>query len=444
MNKFIKLLTPVILSTAAVTPVVCCTSCGNREQEVIDMYSFKMDEPYEPKNITPLDPSVGPLKQSGPNSATSLYVDYMKKHPEHFKEDMLRISNGFVTNLWEHTRGSNYGSLKKCEFGFGKPKFGSTTIWEFGFDDIDVDTITFKSRVNLVFEKEDVMTGIKKTKHLTIDISYSNMVFLCYEVFGATDGDLSGWTPGIIDNTFGYEAFWVHHYNTQPWSISYSCVDENTEFIPGSEGKPSVEIKNCRYYSGLIDNADKLYNLYKYRQEAADGGSAPALEIDMIDIILLNSSLPSFYFTPSKESVVGNIPDVCIREQLNSTTTHAGQTLITIEGIHLIKDFSGGSISVKLGYEAGHNLELIDSSDPDRIMNIPYNAQLKPISSGSTDFCIDGVTLSKPYTTQSRSYHSYTINLKYLPIIITWSGQSQPIETQLYLHYNTIKLFQKE
>lgn len=438
MKKLTKLLTSLPLIGAAITPVAYISSCGKTNlEEVIDMVEFKKDTPYAPtfKPLLEEDPEAGPYNQI---EATDAYINHMSNHPDDFKQDMLNYVNDFTSNYWHNTN-SVLGEMKEFEFGVGTPTFGKTTIWSFGYEPDIVDTISFVEQAHFVFENNALGGDATIKTEFTLSIKYTNLVFRCYEYFAESDDELSGWTPGIIDWTLGDEAFWLHKYNSNPWSISYSCVDEMTKTIPGVEGKPGIEIKNCRYFSGLIDEGDKLFNLYEYRKKTDN----PQLENDIIDIIIMKHKRPSYYFTPDENRWVKNVPDVCLTDQLTMTVKTDHKTDLEIAGVNLIPEFKQiVKPTIKFNIETeGEGLVLPESTGEDNAITIPKDAVLEILPGSKQILRITGVSLKSAYTetTGSGEYHSYTINEKMLPVIIK-SGEEE-IKTTLYLHYNSIKVY---
>lgn len=440
MKKLTKLLTSLPLIGAAITPVVYVSSCGKTNlEEVIDMVEFKKDTPYAPtfKPLLEEDPEAGPYNQI---EATNAYINHMSNHPDDFKQDMLNYVNDFTNNYW-HSTNSVLGEMKEFEFGVGTPTFGKTTIWSFGYEPDIVDTISFVEKAHFIFENNALGGDATIKTEFTLTVKYTNLVFRCHEYFAEESGELNGWTPGIIDWTLGDEAFWLHKYNSNPWSISYSCVDEMTKTIPGVEGKPGIEIKNCRYFSGLIDEGDKLFNLYEYRKKTDN----PQLENDIIDIIMMKHKRPSYYFTPDENRCVENVPDVCLTDQLTMTVkkNDDDDDKWDIAGVSLIPAFHQiykPTIKLDINTEA-EGLILPEATGEDNAITIPKNAVLEQLYDSKHNLMIRGVSLKSPYTeiTGPGEYHSYTINEKMLPVIITTNGQQ--IKTTLYLHYNSIKVY---
>lgn len=430
MKRITKWLISAPIAATAVTPVVCLSSCGAKEQEVIDMYAFTSADEFKPtfKSLADEDPE--PMTQL---TSTTAYVAHMKNHPDDFKQDMTYFANDFAYTL--ASKVTTFGALTTCEFGFGKPTFGKTTIWSFGFEPDEVDTISFKQKIHLVYNKPAVGGDALVKKDFSITVEYKDLVFRCFEYFGG--GNKDGWTTGIIDKTLGDEAFWIHQYNSNPWSISYSCIDETTKIIPGVEGKPTVEIKNCRYYSGLIDNADKLYNLWEYRKS-----SQSIMENCIIDIILMRNARPSYYFAHDG-LCVKNIPDISLVEQMN-VETPVNKTNIAIGGLHFINKFGSTSHpTAKLALNEDLILNENTTESDARTMTIKKNAEVHIFKETSTIKigAVDStdVVLSEGYPAVTPTYRSFTINLKTLPIELTLEDEPYPIT--LYLHYNSIKVY---
>ncbi len=437
--KFLLSITPIVAVTGI--PVIA-TSCGANYVEPIEMVNMLGDEPYTPSFPT-LSQKLPEVKELYSSDASKYYIEEMSQNPEHFKEDMLYFSSIHVQNCFASALnydGSSKLILSAAEVGVSKPTFGKTKVWERGFEDKEVDTISFKKKIHLTYTSEKGAAS-PITRDFDCEISYSNVILSAYEHFKNEkfDGEASGWAIGILDETVGTEAFWTHKYNINPWSISYSCVDQQTKRIPGQEGTPDVEIHNSEYYSGYIDNGASLYDLWTYRNrsfESEEEENKAKLECYFIDSVLMLRNRSYFL------SDVSNIPDVCLTEPLyvalNGET--AGPVDVEIKGINFISSFGTISdVSIQLDPEKIADDVVATATDDDKTITIKKDASLKKADIG---YYIEGTISDGLYPRMgAEEIHPFALNIESLPIKISYTGSDlkpKVQKTTLNLHYNSI------
>lgn len=438
MKKFSKFLLTIPTAAVAVTPIVV-TSCGSNYEEIIEMVELDGVK-------TPTFAQYSGTEALNLTEATNIYIDHMKDNHDDFKQDMI-----YGASLG-YEKFASVGNLKSFKVGIGSPIFGKTTVWEFGFEPTPMNTISFKKKMDIVYQYTDANTGMEETTHIDITIDYQDVIFTTHEHFKGNDAtDKSGWAAGIIDESVGDEAYWTHQFNESPWSVSYSAVYEKIRKYKTPEGQPDIEIKNCHYYSGLLDDTAKLYNLWWYRQNNVEhpdlDPKIARIENEFIDQILLFGNV-SYYMELSQ-----NIPDVCLIEPLYTSDYKLpvveGEREVKLNGVKFINTFDEKCSNAKFTITVGFPLACDEiTSDPNpRTLTIPAHGEFTQLDGGS-GMGMDGVKLSRGYDFDTEeAYKSFNINLKYFHGTLSYDKQNENGEvvrvnqpTDLYLHYNSITL----
>lgn len=431
MKKIQKLLfaSPIIATTCV--PFIA-TSCGGNFIEPIETVDVLKE--YKPsfKRLIEKEPQTTELDYS---TAGKKYIEEMSNNPEHFQEDMIYATSRIVPDM---KRALTNLTLKIAECGVSKPIFGSTTVWEPGFEDATVNTVSFNKRIHLVYNNEED-NGTFITRELTCDISYDNVPFMAYEHITKNTLVGLGWCTGFIDETTEDEAFWVHFYNTNPWHISYDCSDQLVKTIR-EEGQPDVEIKNVRYYSGYIDNAENMRRLWAFRLSDEHSNIDYQLQNSLIDCVLLLQN-SSYYL----EGIL-NKPDVCITKPLSTENITYGDEEnlpINIYGIAAINSFDTKAKILGVQLLNEKPITAIETKTQ-RTITIPAHAQLK--QKGETRYWyIENAILDhnvKPGKDVRRLY-AFILDVDSLDVrisYVTGRGETGYTDTTLNLHYNSISL----
>ncbi|MCQ3907549.1 MAG: hypothetical protein MJ219_02105 [Mycoplasmoidaceae bacterium] len=207
-------------------------------------------------------------------------------------------------------------------------------------------------------------------------------------------------------------------------------------------GKPDVVITDTSYYSGNINSAYRMLQLYEYiNNHRFDITGDAGLMVEMLrSVAQMNNE--SYYL-----SKIPNMPDVCVYSQLKGNVTPEQRTGVEIEGVRLIhsKDHTKTITSVTIdnggsdimarenGSLSGMTLHIYDKTpltlgDKDRIfqqLTIPCERGAKP------EILTEGI-------------HSFNMPSMDIGIIIHYKVDSDPtdytLSTKLNIHYGTLLL----
>lgn len=429
-----KLFSLAPLSAVVATPMILISSCGSsKPAEQIEMINITKD--YD-------DPSIKPLKLTdkvwaNQTDATKLYRDAVANDPDLFIKDMVYGAGQKYDEIISLLPVNS--SLTSYQVGFTTPTLGTTHVWEMGFEDNTYTTVSFEEKVYMEFRTLDSKYSSTVQK-VTANIYFDNVIFLPSESF--MDGII--WDIGPIDETLSNEAFWMHQYNTNPWSISYGIVNESIKTVKDPYSGGEVKINNCEYYSGNVDSASKMYNLYDYHL-SVDGliarGRATtqqALENILIKLILCLENHSKLL------SEVLNAPDVCLWSQLRGSVGYAQTNNILLEGVGFLAPKSTDFVLTSINLDENDETSIVATGvgDSSKYLTIDTHAELElgHLYSQYNTFAIPCKLSENDYAvgaTPSFNIYRKSLNIK---INYTYKGTPSFYSTFLSLHYNTIVL----
>lgn len=438
MKNKLRLLSSLPALAVVATVPAALTSCKSNYVEPV--YRTEITADYNDPEVQSLETADELFNQK---DVTDLYLSQIKNNPMMFVKDMTCAAalkyTDFANVFLAETgyKDPDGATLQKCEFGFSKPTFGQTSVWEMGFEDEIYTTVSFKQEIYLeyLYKAPDNKTQI--VKKISANIDYNNVLFMISESNWDDVANSPNWLIGVIDPWFQDDAFWVYQYNTNPWSINFGFSYEVTKTIFGS---PDVNIYNCTYYSGNVDSAKKLYNLWDYSRrlddvQPSDIPCESALERMMIKCILCME-----YGSKILYNVV-NQPDVCISGQLQGEYK-SGQSSASLSGITFIypksAEFDPSQITINLG-DYGHNITCqgITTTGSVTIANKQEFVKKETNDATSQEFLLP-VTVNDVQGTVGEAL-SFDVPYRALKICIKY-GSDVEWDTELFLHYNALVL----
>lgn len=420
------LLTSSALTTCVLAPVII-SSCGTNWVEPIVMHDIYRNGEY----VYQPDPSFQPLEVSDPMSqqtAIELYRGACEQDPELFQKDMLMATYTTTVPFIE----SSVNNLKDCTFGFSQPTFGTTTIWEWGFDTVEYNTISFTQKISMSFEQGSVETHQIIQQTVDITVSYKNVLFYVYEDLTSAEG---GWHIGLMDETLELESLWPYSRNEKPWSINYDCSHRTKKTLYFQEDYDPIVINNCYYYTGVIDNVRELRSFY-------DSAKTEDTPYPLIDRVAANLALMLKYNSYYFKNII-SLPDIGLTSQLHSRARTTATT-ISIAGMTKISSFKSPDTKelyvvsdkqLKFKEVNGqHELTLLGEQVGDE-----WHTPLRDVYGLTKDKCIFATIGPEAYTVED----TYTFNVpvsKFNIRMIFRDDSRPPIDTEVRLHYNTMIL----
>lgn len=316
-----KLLLLPITTTTLLVPI-SLVSCKDNYVEPIKQVELK--DGYDPA-------AHGITQHDGggywdPTALTSEYIKKAQQNPKIFQNDMLNgfCEAGYVEAFADAL--TQYDNLDSIKFGVTKPKFGSTTAWEWGTEDSKYKTISFRSRLTLQYSHHtlDSKQWFKRT--INLNVTYHDVIFYTYEV-----PNKWGWGIGLSDPNVLYESLWPYARNTKPWSINLDCSSVETITTKIDDNESAVIYKSS-YYTEIIDTEAKLEAVLRELPQPNTNEMAKVEQLITETALFLG--FDSYYL-----GQVDNYYNVKLREQLNGS--YHGEIVegndITLKGLILLK-----------------------------------------------------------------------------------------------------------
>lgn len=439
MKNKIKLINLVPITALAILPIAATSCARTNWVEPLEMVDVKdgYEPQYEPPEID---------DWQNQHDVTKFYIETVKRDPTIFQEDMIN-SISHRKNVLEQIATSM--TMRGFKVGVSKPVFGTTRIWQTQAKDQLYNTISFRERIELTFDTSVDGEGphVRNiTQNITLNVEYKDVICMAYEPTFETQQENIVWSLGFLDLTYGAESLWVHMNNTQPWSINFSIVDQKQKFMRDVGGQPDIVITNTNYYSGNVNSAYRMLELYEYIVNHEDDvtGDEGLMEEMLKSVAQMNNE--SLYL-----SGIPNKADVCVYTQLGSKVTPEQKEGIDVAGVKLInpKNPNWQVTRVVIDNE-GEDIKAVEnapSPESTAILTIKDQTQLKghvikdtPLFEKLTIPC----TRSQTPALLETGLHSFNMPSMEIGVKIFYKKGTDPEEhylsTKLNIHYGTLLL----
>lgn len=440
MKNKIKLCLSPIFASAIISPVACAVSCDSPNWvEPIVMHDIN-EEWEDPTDYDPITSEEWLDNQE----VTTQYVDYMSQNPNHFIEDMLwGVSKRYSVwhDMYKKDEDTYLLKIEKCQFGFSEPTFGETLVWVRGVGDTKYPTVSFREEVEVDYiTPDESATSIIKQK-INIHIEYNDIILNVIPPHVTNHGigpSKLSWSIGVLNELSETEALWSYTYNTKPWSITYGCANQIVEEILDDEGNVISELHNTKYYSGLVNNYEGLYDLYVTQADIDAGDSATDRLMREIIVTILNLECQSYLL-----SEIVNKIDVILVQHAWGEATSQTQTS-NIIGFKLINSLKPGYVPLIESISLADDFQGVENGSTNPII-ITANKNTQLIKMGDEEYYMP-VSLSECFPqTHDTVWHSFNLNSPDLKLIVKYKiggGTEETLPITVNLHYNTVDIKQ--